>query len=179
MRNLVVALLSAGTMLAGQTIIHAGEQSSADRRLAQVAPNIVDVALRSGGELTGRIVDQEGNTRAGAVVRVQYGAHEVARVAANDTGVYRISGLRPGLHTIVSGTSVRPIRLWEQVSAPPTARDTVNLVFGPDEPPVRGQLGWLYDVEPLDVVLLGITTASLVIAADIQEDVDDLKAASP
>ena len=108
---------------------------------AKVA-TISDVALDQKGELVGQLVDKQGRGVAGAAISVKYGTREIARTVTNARGLYRIRGLRGGVHQVVAGQQVNVFRFWNAQAAPPSAKNSALTVVGASNV-VRGQFGAL------------------------------------
>ena len=106
------------------------------------APMVSDVALDQQGTLIGRLVDKQGRGVEGAVVSVKYGTREIARTVTNSRGLYRVRGLRGGVHQVVAGRQNSPFRFWNFKTAPPTAKNSALTVLG-QQSVVRGQFGAL------------------------------------
>jgi hypothetical protein len=109
---------------------------AADLARKQVRKSI-DVTLQSDDVLIGHLVDQTGIARADVPVTVYASSHVIAVEATDAAGIFRVKNMRPGTYTIVVGDTVRTCRIWDAVTAPPSANKSVLLVSGDT---VRGQL---------------------------------------
>jgi hypothetical protein len=98
-----------------------------------------DVALRSGGLLVGQVVDPQGAAKAGALVSIRQGEHEVVRTTTDTNGVFAAQGLRGGEYQLVTEEGSCECRFWAADTAPPNARPAALVVAGNDV--VRGQYG--------------------------------------
>ncbi len=132
-----------------------------------------DVKLQPEGVLMARIVDLQGNPVIGEQVSVTFRGKEVAAVVSDDDGFATVSGMRPGLHAIVTPAGTTPVRLWNADSAPPTASSVPAVVS--DAELVRGQFG-AFNL-PMAVVLAA-AVAGVVIGLDAKNTADDAKKAN-
>ncbi|MEJ7593568.1 MAG: carboxypeptidase-like regulatory domain-containing protein [Planctomycetaceae bacterium] len=162
--SLTIALIANGPMLsAEQGVSNAPrEQTSEHESVMQ------DVKLATGGILTARIVDPQGNPVVGEQVSVMFQGKEIASVVSDPDGVAAVSGLRPGLHAIVTPTGTIACRLWNADTAPPTATAVPAIVS--DSEIIRGQLG-AFNL-PMFVVL-ATAVGALVVAIDAKNSADD------
>jgi len=103
-----------------------------------IAP-ATDVALRSGGLLVGQVVDPQGLAKAGTVVLIRQGEHEVVRTTTDANGVFAAQGLRGGHYQLQTQDGACDCRLWAADTAPPAARPAALVVSGNEV--VRGQFG--------------------------------------
>lgn len=138
-----------------------GGSAMADAPKAGQKSNAVavsDVALGQGGTLVGQLVDKQGRAVEGAVVSVKFGNREIAKTVTNGKGLYRVKGLRGGVHQVVAGRQAQVFRFWSAQTAPPSAKAGAMTVLG-DQGVVRGQL--------LDGGISGTVTAGAAITAAI------------
>jgi Carboxypeptidase regulatory-like domain len=105
---------------------------------AAVLP-IRDVALGPGGLLTGRVLDERLRPLVDADVAIQSDGRTVASTHADASGVFAITGLRGGVHQVVTPEASQFVRLWADGTAPPRAARSAEIVCGRDV--VRGQWG--------------------------------------
>ncbi|MDA1013579.1 MAG: carboxypeptidase-like regulatory domain-containing protein [Planctomycetota bacterium] len=113
---------------------------AAGPQTATKTSTISDVALAQNGILVGQLVDKQGRGVEGAVVSVQFGKREIARTVTNEKGLYRVQGLRGGVHQVVAGRQSQVFRFWNADTAPPAAKTSALTVLGSNGV-VRGQLG--------------------------------------
>ncbi len=132
-----------------------------------------DVKLQPQGVLKARIVDLQGNPVVGEQVSVTFRGKEVAAVISDTDGFATVSGMRPGLHAIVTPAGTTAVRLWNADSAPPTASAVPAVVS--DAEVVRGQFG-AFNL-PMAVVLAA-SIAGVVLGLDAQNTADDAKKAN-
>jgi len=107
-----------------------------------VAPAVLpisDVALGSGGLLTGRVVDKHLGPCADIDVAIQVDGRAVATTRTDADGVFAVTGLRGGVHRVVTSDASQLLRLWADGTAPPRAARSAEIVRGADV--VRGQWG--------------------------------------
>ena len=123
LRTLLLVLVSVG-MLVPQGSVLAGE-SRAERMLPARS---IDLLLHDGGLLVGRVVDSQGTLLRQVSVSVYFNRHEVARTSTDAHGVFRVRGLRPGVHRLLAGRASQQVRLCNRDNAPETARPAVLLV---------------------------------------------------
>ena len=132
-----------------------------------------DVKLQPEGVLKARIVDLQGNPVVGEQVSVMFRGKEVAAVVSDTDGFATVSGMRPGLHAIVTPVGTTAVRLWNADTAPPTASSVPAIVS--DAEVVRGQFG-AFNL-PMFVVLAA-AAAGVVIGLDAKNTADDAKKAN-
>lgn len=170
--SLTFALIAQGPMLsAEQRVASNTRQSTTPAESNQEHESVVqDVRLQAEGMLTTRVVDLQGNPVVGEHIAVMYRGKEVAASVSDEEGVAAVSGLRPGLHAIVTPTGTTACRFWNADSAPPSATDFPAVVS--DEQIIRGQLG-AFNL-PMFVVL-GTSIAALVIGIDANNTANDAK----
>ena len=132
-----------------------------------------DVKLQPEGVLKARIVDLQGNPVVGEQVSVTFRGKEVAAVVSDEDGFATISGMRPGLHAIVTPAGTTGVRLWNADTAQPTASSVPAVVS--DSEVVRGQLG-AFNVPMFVALAAGV--AGIVIGLDAKNTADDAKKAN-
>jgi hypothetical protein len=110
-----------------------GSLLAADARPANVdAAPITDVALGTGGMLTGQFSDVNLAPCAGAEVFVWADGRVVATTHTNANGSFAVAGLRGGLHQVTTAEGGRLYRFWAPGTAPPGAADSAQLIRGQD-----------------------------------------------
>jgi len=134
-----------------------------------------DVKLQPQGVLKARIVDLQGNPVIGEQVSVTFRGKEVAAVVSDADGFATVSGMRPGLHAIVTPVGTTAVRLWNADTAPPTASAVPAIVSDADAGVVRGQFG-AFNL-PM-VVVLAAAAAGIAIGLDAKNTADDAKKAN-
>ncbi len=162
--SLTIALVTNGPILSAEQRASddSGEQTPEHASVMQ------DVKLATGGMLTARIVDPQGNPVVGEQVSVMFQGKEIASVVSDADGFAAVSGLRPGLHAIVTPTGTTACRLWNADTAPPTATAVPAVVS--DSEIIRGQLG-AFNL-PMFVVL-ATAVGALVVSIDAKNSADD------
>ena len=162
--SLTMALVANGPMLSA-------EQRVSDDPSPEHVSAMQDVKLAKGGILTARVVDLQGNPVVGEHVSVMFQGKEIASAVSDEDGFTAVSGLRPGLHAIVTPVGTTACRLWNADTAPPTAT-TVPAVVS-DAEVIRGQLG-AFNL-PMFVVL-ATSVGALVVALDANNNANDAQA---
>ena len=127
-----------------------------------------DVALTTGGTLSGRVVDHTGKVIEGAQVTVRQGKTEVSKTVTNKDGVYSFQNIKGGVYQVASGNTEGTFRVWAERTAPPVAKEHALLVMG--ENGARGQFG---AVDPTLVLLTGGVIASVVLSALALDKIDE------
>ncbi len=155
--SLTIALIANGPLLSAEQRVSdtQGEQTPEYQSAMQ------DVKLETGGVLTARVVDLQGNPVVGEPVSITFQGKEIASAVSDENGFAAVSGLRPGLHGIVTATGTTACRLWNAETAPPTASDVPAVVS--DAEIIRGQLG-AFNL-PMFVVL-ATSVGALIVALD-------------
>ena len=104
----------------------------------QAPVNVVsDIGLSTGGLLQGKVVDPQGAPIQQASVVVLHDGQEVARTTTTTDGLFRVAGLRSGVHQVVGESGVATCRFWAEGTSPPAANQAALIVSG--DPLVRGQ----------------------------------------
>lgn len=98
-----------------------------------------DVMLQDGGVLVGQIVDAQGSPVAMAPILLLSGDKEVARARSDQTGKFKVGGLKGGVYQVASAGRQGVYRLWAPRTAPPAAQRGLMVVSG--ENFVRAQSG--------------------------------------
>jgi hypothetical protein len=96
-----------------------------------------DVALSTGGLLSGTVLNTAALPVAGVGVSVLHEDKVVAKSMSNEKGEFTVKGLRNGAHVIKVGTTQQRVRLWSADAAPPAAVENIAVVVNDDV--VRGQ----------------------------------------
>ena len=127
------------------------------------APNTFDTAARHDGMIHGRLVDPRGNGISQAPLQLTQGHQVLATVATDATGQFTIPAPAPGVYQLTGGTWVHSLRIWATGTAPPAARNGIQIVA--PEPIVAGQVAPLrYWMANPNVML---ATAAIAIAIPI------------
>ena len=153
--------------------------------MAGVDSVIRDVELSKDGTLYGQVYTPEGQPISSAAVQLKFNGKPVAATNSNSQGRFAITGVRGGAHEVTVGAVTSPVRLWKSGTAPQHA--TRGLTVAGNETIIRAQSYDPYcDTCPppssgfgmLDVITLatvGASAASLVIAIDNNNKLDDLQ----
>lgn len=159
--SLTIALIANGPLLSAEQRV-SGDQTPEHQSVVQ------DVKLAQRGILTARVVDLQGNPVVGEQVSVMFQGKEIATAVSDENGFTAVSGLRPGLHAIVTPTGTTACRLWNADTAPPTATAVPAVVA--DSEVIRGQFG-AFNL-PMFVVL-ATAVGALVVAIDADNTASD------
>lgn len=100
---------------------------------------VVDVALGNGGTFAGQLLDSNGQAVTNLEVGLVSNGKLVALTTSNESGQFKMIGVRGGSYQLAAAGSQQPVRVWAEQTAPPTAGDSALLVVGSDV--VRGQQG--------------------------------------
>lgn len=162
--SLTVALVANGPLLSA-------EQRASDSQVKQTSEYqsaLQDVKLEAGGVLTARVVDLQGNTVVGEPVSITFQGKQIASVVSDENGIAAVTGLRPGLHGIVTSTGTTACRLWNAETAPPTASEVPAVVC--DAEIIRGQFG-AFNLPQF--VVLATAVGALIVALDARNSAND------
>lgn len=143
----------------------------------QPVPQPNDVALRPGGLVVGKVVDQQGVPQAAALVSIQRDQQEVVRTTTDQNGVFAAQGLRGGQYQVVTEQGQGIYRFWAPNTAPPAAQQAAIVVTGPDI--VRGQYGgfgygygWLDWMRAHPYLTAGIVATAIAVPVALAVDND-------
>ncbi len=100
---------------------------------------IVDVELQAGGQLTGRVVGQDGHSVASAKVTIRQGNVELGETLSAADGSFRINSVKGGVYSITAANDTYLCRAWEVGVAPPSAGNGMLLVDH-SQTVLRGQM---------------------------------------
>jgi hypothetical protein len=87
--------------------------------------------------MEGALLDRQGVAHAGQPIMLLQNGKEVASTTTDAAGGFRIAGLRGGQYTLATIDNMTPCRLWSQGTAPPSAKQSLQLYGGTL---VRGQM---------------------------------------
>lgn len=135
-----------------------------------------DTRLSAGGTLAGSVVDAEGKALADVTVTVKFRGHIIARTTTTKTGRFAVSGLRGGVHDIVTPTGRATTRFWATGTAPRAANSAVTLRAG--KAIVRGQDDGLY-VDPAAAAIGGLAVVATIAGIAAWADSDSEGPTSP
>ena len=127
-RWLFVSLGSLGMLVPPGALRAAERLAGAPITRLPVVGKVVDVGLRPGGMLSGRVVESRGTPLAEALVTVKRTSGEVATATTDGDGRFSVIGLRGGVYQVVAGNGCRIARLWSPGSAPPSALPSLLVV---------------------------------------------------
>lgn len=92
------------------------------------AEEIIDFQLDDGGLFSGEVRNHAGKLLPGKTVRVLFEGTELATAQTDAGGMFRVSGLREGLHDVEVCDSTKRYQLWAEESAPPESEQCARLV---------------------------------------------------
>ncbi|WP_397570754.1 carboxypeptidase-like regulatory domain-containing protein [Schlesneria sp. T3-172] len=185
-RGISVTLAAMGMVVPMSTIQAAEATSKVSRTVhASVA---ADVAKLSTGEFAGRIVDHTGAVVKNAEVVVRQGKAEIVRTRTDAEGMFSVNNLKPGAYQVSSGTTEGLFRVWNEESAPPSARKNALIVLGHngargqyancDECPPGGWCGFR-SIDPTIALLTAGVIAAVVLSAITLSKVNGLDDCCP
>ncbi|HUQ72620.1 MAG TPA: carboxypeptidase-like regulatory domain-containing protein [Planctomycetaceae bacterium] len=137
--------------------------AKADAKLA------ADIVMQE-GQFAGRVVDHQGTPQQNREVLVKQGDKQVAKVKTDDKGVFNVKNLRPGTYTATAENTVGNFRVWNEQTAPPSAKGHALLVLGQNG--ARGQFGC---VDPTLILLTAGVIAAVIISAITLDKVNGLE----
>ncbi|MHB8863510.1 MAG: carboxypeptidase-like regulatory domain-containing protein [Pirellulaceae bacterium] len=135
-----------------------GGEPSAPATRAKSA-RVVDVALGTGGELRGRVLDVQGRPAIASHIAVLQEGQPIATVASDRQGAFLLRGLHGGLFHVTSGNHLYICRGWAPGTAPPAASDQLLVVEGGVVE--RGQRP-ISDLFLSDPVMIGLIVAAAI-----------------
>lgn len=151
-------------------------QTAEPAQQVAAATKVIDVALLPGGELRGQATNAQGVALAGRPVSIWKGRRQVAATTTDESGGFRVSGLRGGSYRIVAGGGSRMFRLWVANTAPAAARDSALVVV--DEEQVLGQGRMKYWLSN-PWVIAGIVAVAVAVPVAIHNHNKDRGPSSP
>ena len=157
-KGVVVSLACLGTVCPQALMAADGAQKPAAKAPA-AAPQVVDVALSTGGTFTGQVVDSQGHGLDGAAVSVRQADREIAKTVANKEGYFSVTNLKGGTYQVSAGQSQGVYRFWAPNTAPPSAKAKVLMVSG--KTAVRGAMGGANAGTGLGIIAAGAAFAAL------------------
>jgi hypothetical protein len=89
---------------------------------------ISDLALQKGGVLNGQVISVQGNSLPNAEVEVFRLGQQVASEKTQADGKFQFTGLRPGVHEVVTADGREQFRVWAPGTAPPRAKLVARIV---------------------------------------------------
>lgn len=99
------------------------------------AVDIIDIAAEN-GTLVGEVRSPEGRLLAGRQVRVMFQGTQVAATTTASNGIWRVGGIREGVHEVICCNRSTCIRVWPKETAPPHSDGCVRLVCDDPAAPV-------------------------------------------
>ncbi|QDU37823.1 hypothetical protein Mal4_21400 [Maioricimonas rarisocia] len=140
-------------------------------------PDIMDVALATGGVFHGQLVDGQGQQIGEAVVKLVRDEQPVAETVADTQGRFQFRNVRGGAYVVETPRGSFPVRVWSEGTAPPAARPAAVLVSS--EAVMRGQIGYLDPVNTTSLLLgvTGVVLSSVTLSKvnDLEDDIRKLR----
>lgn len=171
-RGVAVTLAAMG-VVSPLPSIQAAESSKKVSRTVH-ATIAADVSKSTSGQFAGRIVDHTGAVVENAEVVVRQGKTEVFRTRTDSEGMFSVDNLKPGAYQVSSGTTEGLFRVWNDETAPPSARKNALIVLGHngargqysncDECPPGGWCGFR-SIDPTIALLTAGVIAAVVLSA--------------
>lgn len=134
-----------------------------------MAPRVPDIVMTAPGTVSGRVCDHNGKVLDGAKVELKQDNKTIATAMTNKDGVYSFSNVKGGTYRMSSGNTEGIFRVWNEKTAPPTAKGHALLVMG--ENGARGQFG---SIDPTLVVLTAGVIAAVVLSAIAIQRIDSV-----
>ena len=107
--------------------------------------NVLDIAVRPGGLLIGKVVNREGKPKRDVEVALLQNQGEIVRAKTDAEGRFAVQGLKAGSYGLATSSGQISVRLWDAKTAPPKAALGALLVDGGV---VRGQTPAAPEVVP-------------------------------
>jgi hypothetical protein len=158
----------------------AAESNQKVKRPASVA---ADVSKLSNGQFAGRVIDHTGEVSPNAEVVVRQGGSEITRTRTDKEGMFSVPNLKPGTYQVSSGTTEGLFRVWNDETAPPSARKNALIVLGHngargqyanvDECPPGGWFGFR-SIDPTIALMTAGIVAAVVLSAITLSKVNQL-----
>jgi hypothetical protein len=164
------ASLSAVGILCPQLPAMAQSGAPQARIVAKADAKLAADIIMTEGAFAGRVVDHQGSPQANREVLVKQGDKSVAKVKTDDKGIFRVKNLRPGTYTATAENTVGNFRVWNDQTAPPSAKGHALLVLGQNG--ARGQFGC---VDPTLILLTAGVIAAVIISAITLDKVNSIE----
>lgn len=143
-RGAAVVLAAVGIVMPMPTAQAADSRQPGSRAVATATAT--DITLSRDSALNGRVVDHAGSVVKQAEIVVRQGNKEIARMTANEAGVFSIAAMKPGTYQVSSGTTEGTFRVWKEQAAPPKSHANALIVLGQNG--ARGQYGGYDGMDP-------------------------------
>lgn len=135
MRNTVLNLLLLPAICCPS--VFAGDVSTPARHSSGTgAPELKNVVLSDGGTLAGQVINADGRPVRADRIKLVTG-NNIIEFSSDETGRFRVSGLRTGACLFEVGNHSFACRVWTSQQAPPRSIESIALVA--DGEVVRGQ----------------------------------------
>jgi hypothetical protein len=103
----------------------------------EASVKIHDLSLGVSGDLTGYILDGQGKAVANSRVMIRGKQNSPVETVTDESGRFRVEGLRGGIYQIVHADGVSMFRVWKSGTAPKSAKANALIVTGRRQ--IRGQ----------------------------------------
>lgn len=133
------------------------------------ATRIPDIVMTAPGTVSGRVCDHTGKVLEGAKVDLKQNNKTIATTMTDKDGIYSFKNVKSGMYQMSSGNTEGIFRVWNEKTAPPTAKGHALLVMG--ENGARGQFG---SVDPTLVILTAGVIAAVVLSAIAIQRIDSV-----
>jgi hypothetical protein len=104
----------------------------------QAAPAVVDVTLRDGGLLLGKVINPDGAAQTQVPIAIRFDGRELVTTTTDQQGYFAVKGLQGGVHQVVTTNGQGVYQLWIAGTAPPGAKEGALVITS--TPVVRGQV---------------------------------------
>jgi hypothetical protein len=185
-KGAIVSLACLGIIMPQPQLMAASPKPSEQPGGTAQAVKPIDLALKAGGTVSGRVVNAEGVALDGAAVTVLYQGKEIAKTVSDQDGNFAVQNLRGGNHVVIAGEGAGLYRFWAPETAPPAAKEQAVIVSCPET--VRGQCypGGFGGLDIITISTLGLGIAGVTLGAiavskikDVEDKVDELRARTP
>ena len=169
----VMVVLPSRTTNGMETGAAAARQAASKSRM----PIVVDVELGSRGDLTGIVVDADGQRQAGVLVEVEQNGEKVAAVTTDEDGEFVVGQLRGRTYQLLILDSKLVCRAWQHNTAPPSAQPRLLLVASNRVTRGQREFGSKFHSDKLLIALILAGAVAIPIVVGLQSS-DDVQPAS-
>ncbi len=108
-----------------------------DENASVAAVHVEDVVIDEDGVLVGKVITESGRPLPAKEVEVMFAGGVIATTQTDASGIFRVAGLREGVHEIRAGSTTESYRLWPKQAAPPQVRQVAHVSCCDDCPPPK------------------------------------------
>lgn len=148
----------------------AADQSQGNPHASRHVSLLRDVALGSGGRMTGQLVSAEGQPQANQVVIVQRPGVHAQQVRTDAKGRFSLEGVSGGVYQVATVDSSTLCRCWVENTAPPGATNDLLIVAGQGVQRGQRPIGELLFSGPVLVALVIAAAIAIPIAVHNSQD---------